>query len=121
MREVMLMARRSPQTAAKRAREQAKRERRERKEAKKAARNAADTEATSWQIAKSTPIPPPSGGKSDAAYLVTLVAGSATREVVVEFAAPSTVASPAEAEEVARGFLRDEEPPQHLVVEPGER
>jgi hypothetical protein len=34
------MARRSPQTAGKREREQAKRERRERKEAKKAARNA---------------------------------------------------------------------------------
>ena len=37
------MARRSPQTAGKREREQAKRERRERKEAKKAARNAPDT------------------------------------------------------------------------------
>ena len=41
------MAKRSPQTAAKREREQAKRERRERKEAKKAARNAVDTEVTS--------------------------------------------------------------------------
>jgi hypothetical protein len=115
------MARRSPQTAAKRAREQAKRERRERKEAKKAARNFPDTEGTAWQIAKSAAIPPPSGGKTDAAYLVTLVAGSATREVVVEFATPSTVASPADAEEVTRRFLRDEEPPRHLVVEPGER
>jgi hypothetical protein len=45
-REVRLMARRSPQTAAKRAREQAKRERRERREAKKAARNAPDSEGT---------------------------------------------------------------------------
>jgi prophage tail gpP-like protein len=80
------VARRSPQTAAKRAREQAKRERRERKEAKKAARNAADSEGTIWQIVKSAAIPSPSGGKSDAAYLVTLVSGSATREVVVEFA-----------------------------------
>lgn len=35
------MAKRSPQTAGKREREQAKRERRERKEAKKAARHAA--------------------------------------------------------------------------------
>jgi hypothetical protein len=114
------MARRSPQTAAKRAREQAKRERRERKEAKKAARNAADTEATTWQIAKSAAIPSRSGDKSDAAYLVTLVAGSTTREIVVEFATPA-VASAADAEEATRGFLRDEEPPQHLVVEPGER
>ena len=38
------MAKRSPQTAAKREREQAKRERRERKEARKAARNAPETE-----------------------------------------------------------------------------
>ena len=58
------MARRSPQTAAKRAREQARRERRERKEAKKAARNAADAEGTAWQIAKSTAIPPRAGGGS---------------------------------------------------------
>ena len=115
------MARRSPQTAAKRAREQARRERRERKEAKKAARNAAGSEATAWQIAKSAAIPPTSGGQFDVAYLVTLVAVSATREVVVEFATPSTVVSAADAEEVTRRFLDDEEPPQHLVVEPGER
>jgi len=115
------MARRSPQTAAKRAREQAKRERRERKEAKKAARNAADSEGAAWQIAKSAAIPRPSGGKFDAAYLVTLVAGSATREVVVEFATSAAVASSADAEEATRGFLRDEEPPRHLVVEPGGR
>src|SRR5262249_25458509 len=107
------MARRSPQTAAKRAREQSKRERRERKEAKKAARNAADSEATAWQIAKSAAIPPTSGGKFDAAYLVTLVAGSATREVVVEFATPSTAASAPDAEEATRPVLRDEEPPPH--------
>ena len=115
------MARRSPQTAAKRAREQAKRERRERKEAKKAARNAANSEATAWQIAKSAAIPPPSGVETDAAYLVTLVAGSATREVFVEFAAPSTVPSAEDAEEATRRFLGDEEPPSRLVVEPGER
>jgi hypothetical protein len=40
------MAKRSPQTAGKREREQAKRERRERKEAKRAARNAPVTEGT---------------------------------------------------------------------------
>src|SRR5262245_61072452 len=93
-------------------------ERRKRKEAKKAARNAAASEGTAWQIATSAAIPPPSGGKTDVAYLVTLVAGSATREVVVEFATSSTVASSADAEEATRGFLRDEEPPRHLVVEP---
>ncbi len=40
------MAGRSPQTAQKREREQAKRERRERKAAKKAARNAPEAEGT---------------------------------------------------------------------------
>jgi hypothetical protein len=40
------MAKRSPQTAGKREREQAKRERRERKEAKKAARNVPVTKGT---------------------------------------------------------------------------
>jgi hypothetical protein len=38
------MARRSPQTAGKREREQAKRERRERKEARRAARTGSETE-----------------------------------------------------------------------------
>jgi len=113
------MARGSPQTAAKRAREQARRERRERKEAKKAARNAADSEGAAWQIAESAAIAPTSGGEFDAAYLVTLVAGSATREVVVEFATSGAVVSAADAEEATGRFLGDEEPPQHLVVDPG--
>src|SRR5262249_24428941 len=98
-----------------------KRERRERKEAKKASRNTAGSEPTPWQIATSAAIPPTPGGKFDAAYLVTLVAGSPTRGVVVEVATPSTGASAADAEEAARRFLGDEEPPQHLVVESGEQ
>src|SRR5262249_55818021 len=101
------MARRSPQTAGKREREQAKRERRERKEARKAARNAADA---AWQIASSGAIAPPSGEGFDAAYLVKLVSGSSTREVVVEFAAPSGLASVAYAEEILRRYLGDAEP-----------
>src|SRR5262249_35015475 len=106
-------------TAAKRAREQARRERRERKEAKKAARNAPVTDGTAWQIGESAAIPPPSGDESDAAYLVTLVSGSSTREVVVEFASPSTAASREAGEEAAGPFLGDQEPPRHLIVEPG--
>lgn len=70
-------------------------------------------------IVKSGAISPPSGGAFDAAYFVRLVCGASTREVVVEFAAPSAVASFAYAEEVTRPFLGEEEPPQHLVVEPG--
>lgn len=107
---------RSPQTAAKRAREQAKRERKERKEAKKAARAATVEDGTAWQIVKSAPIPPSSGSAFDDAYLVKLVSGSATRDVVVEFATRSSVAA---AEEAVQGFVGDEEPPLHLVAEPG--
>lgn len=72
-----------------------------------------------WQIVKSGAISPPSGGAFDAAYFVRLVSGASTREVVVEFAAPSAVASWAYAEEVTRPFLRQDDPPDHLVVEPG--
>jgi hypothetical protein len=74
---------------------------------------------SAWQIVKSGAISPPSGGAFDAAYFVRIVSGSSTREVVVEFVAPSAVASFAYAEEVTRRFLRQIEPPIHLVVEPG--
>jgi hypothetical protein len=43
--------------------------------------------------------------------------GTSKREVIVEFADSSAVASNGYAEEVTRRFLRDDEPPQHLVVE----
>jgi hypothetical protein len=74
---------------------------------------------STWQIVKSGAISPPSGGAFDAAYFVRLVFGSSTRVVVVEFVAPSAVASFAYAEEVTRPFLDQEEPPMHLVVETG--
>jgi hypothetical protein len=70
-----------------------------------------------WVIVKSGAISPPSGYEYDAAYFVRLVRGRSTREVVVEFAAPSTVASFLYAEEVTRRFLQEDEPPEHLVVE----
>jgi hypothetical protein len=78
-----------------------------------------ETPVSSWQIVKSGAIAPPSGGAFDAAYFVRLVCGSSTREVVVEFAAPSSVASCPYAEEVIRPFLGQDDPPEHIVVEPG--
>jgi len=72
---------------------------------------------TTWLIAKSGAISPPSGRLLGSAYLVTLTRGSTTRTVVVEFADSSAVVSNGYAEEVARRFLRDEEPPQRVVVE----
>ena len=53
----------------------------------------------------------------DAAYLVKVGYADEEAEVVVEFAAPSSVASGGYAEEVVRRFLGDNEPPQLVVVE----
>ena len=70
-----------------------------------------------WLIAKSGAIAPPRGSVCGAAYLVRVMRGSSRREVIVEFADSSAVVSTGYAEEVTRRFLRDDEPPQHLVVE----
>jgi len=70
-----------------------------------------------WLISRSSAISAPSGSLLDAAYLVRLSRGVSTREVIVEFADSSSVVSNGYAEEVARRFLRDAEPPQHLRVE----
>jgi len=70
-----------------------------------------------WLIAKSGAIAPPTGSVYEAAYVVRVTRGSTRREVIVEFADSSAVASTGYAEEVTRRFLRDDEPPQHLVVE----
>lgn len=73
---------------------------------------------TDWCISKSFAIEPPTGAEYDAAYLVRLTgeAGS-THDMVVEFAAPSAVASVGYAEEIARRFRQKGEPPLHVVVD----
>jgi len=70
-----------------------------------------------WLISRSGAIAPPSGSLLNAAYLVRLTCGSWSRDVIVEFADSSLVVSNGYAEEVARRFLRDVEPPQHLRVD----
>jgi hypothetical protein len=70
-----------------------------------------------WLIAKSAAVAPPQGSTFDAAYLVRVARGAATRDVIVEFADPAAVASIGYAEEVTRPFLCDLEPPRHLVVD----
>jgi len=70
-----------------------------------------------WLISKSSAISAPSGSLLDAAYLVRVTRGSWMRDVIVEFADSSSVVSNGYAEEVARRFLRDIEPPRHLRVE----
>ena len=70
-----------------------------------------------WLVDRSNAIAPLSEGDFDAAYRVRLSRGQTAREVVVEFAAPSAVASGGYAEEIVRRFQHDDEPPQHLIVE----
>lgn len=70
-----------------------------------------------WVISRSGAISPPSGNHLDAAYAVRLERGASTRNLIVQFAEASPVVSNGYAEEIARQFLRDDEPPQHLEVD----
>ena len=71
-----------------------------------------------WRITRSWAVQPPSGEGFDAAYIVTMMQPDETRhELVVEFAAPSVLASVGYAEEIARRFQREDEPPEHVVVD----
>jgi hypothetical protein len=73
---------------------------------------------TGWSITKSWPVEPPTGAGYDAAYIVRLSdAAGTTRDLVVEFAAPSTLTSVGYAEEIARRFRSQVDPPAHVVVD----
>jgi hypothetical protein len=72
---------------------------------------------TGWTIVRSSAIGPPEGSACESAYLVRVERGASKRELIVEFADRDAVVSNGYAEEVTRGFLKDEEPPQHVVVE----
>jgi hypothetical protein len=70
-----------------------------------------------WQIQSVVAVSPSGTTDCDAAYLLKIAYGEERAEVVVEFAAPSAVASGGYAEEVAAKFLASDEPPQRIVVE----
>jgi hypothetical protein len=70
-----------------------------------------------WEIKSVVAVSPTNAADSDAAYLLKVAYGDEQADVVVEFAAPSSVASGGYAEEVVRKFLTDDEPPQRIVVE----
>ena len=73
---------------------------------------------TGWSITRSWPIEPPTGAGYDSAYIVRLTddAGSA-HDLVVEFAAPSTLTSVGYAEEIARRFRDRADLPAHVIVD----
>ncbi|MFL5926884.1 MAG: hypothetical protein ACJ77E_08120 [Gaiellaceae bacterium] len=70
-----------------------------------------------WEIQSVVAVSPSGATDCDAAYLLKVAYGDEQAEVVVEFAAPSAVASGGYAEEVVRKFLASDEPPQRVVVE----
>ena len=72
-----------------------------------------------WLISRSWAIAPPTGAGFDAAYIVRLTdtARGATHDLVVEWAAPSALACVGYAEEIARRFLRQSDPPLHVIVD----
>jgi hypothetical protein len=70
-----------------------------------------------WEIQRVVAVAPTDGSDCDAAYLLKLSYGDEEADVVVEFAAPSSVASGGYAQEVVGPYLRVDEPPQRLVVE----
>ena len=73
---------------------------------------------TDWSISKSWAVEPPSGARYDAAYIVRLSdKAGATQDMVVEFEAPSAVASVGYAEEIARRFRGGGELPGHVIVD----
>jgi hypothetical protein len=70
-----------------------------------------------WVIRSVAAVSPSNHDDCDAAYLLKVAYGDEEAVVVVEFAAPSSVASGGYAEEVVRRFLADDEPPQRVVVD----
>lgn len=74
-------------------------------------------EMEDWAIRSVVAVSPTNGDDCDAAYLLKVAYGDEEADVVVEFAAPSSVASGGYAEEVVRRFLGDDEPPQRVVVD----
>ena len=73
---------------------------------------------TGWLISKSWPIEPPSGAGHDSAYVVRLVDDTEeTRDLIVEFAAPSSLTSVGYAEEIARKVRDRTELPIHVIVD----
>ncbi len=71
-----------------------------------------------WSISKSWAIAPPTGAAYDAAYIVRLShTDESVHDLIVEFEAPSALASVGYAEEIARKYLRAADPPRHVIVD----
>jgi hypothetical protein len=70
-----------------------------------------------WNVDETRAIEPTPRSKCDASYLLKLSRGERKARSIVEFSAPSAVASNGYAREALMPFLRDEELPSRLVVD----
>jgi hypothetical protein len=69
-----------------------------------------------WIIEDTRAVEPTRGADCDASYLLKMSRGESRARSMVEFAAPSSVASNGWARDVLGPFLADEEPPERLIV-----
>jgi len=70
-----------------------------------------------WKIERSWSASPLPGSDRDAAFAFELSAGDEDRrQVTVEYAAPSTIASLGHAMQAVHRYLDDDEPPRRLIV-----
>jgi len=72
---------------------------------------------SAWTVEDTRAVAGTPGADCDASYLLKLSRGEDRAESMVEFAAPSAVASGGYAQEALAPFLRDDVPPHRLVVE----
>ena len=69
-----------------------------------------------WVIDDTRAVEPTPGADCDASYVIKLSRGEERARAMIEFSAPSSVASNGWAREVLTPFLGHDEPPQRLIV-----
>ncbi|HEX7310359.1 MAG TPA: hypothetical protein VF232_04195 [Gaiellaceae bacterium] len=71
---------------------------------------------TKWIVDDTRPVEPTPDADCDTSYLVKLSRGERRARSMVEFSAPSSVASNGWAREALAPFLADDNPPERLIV-----
>ena len=71
---------------------------------------------TKWIVDDTRPVEPTPDADCDTSYLVKLSRGDRRARSMVEFSAPSSVASTGWAREALAPFLADDNPPERLIV-----
>jgi hypothetical protein len=71
---------------------------------------------TKWIVDDTRPVEPTPDADCDTSYLLKLSRGERRARSIVEFSAPSSVASNGWAREALAPFLADDNPPERLIV-----